>query len=451
MSCVTVPLDRGFLFMDTETLQESEVEADLRITKDNWLLSEVRWLVRVVVSSLDRFYWDNGFSKAASLAYSSLLSLFPITALIFGLLAFFAVSTENISKVREFVFRQFVPSTEVVDKILFYMGEFGKVITDPSSSFNILAFGFLIFTAILLINSIEYALNEIWQVFESRSITDRITIFCAIILLAPVLAISAFYFTKLRLEPIFGDLGIGSLYTFLLPFLIDFAAFFLLNYLVPKAPVKVRSAMFGAFISALLFGLAKAGFAIYVERFASYDKLYGALAAIPVFLIWLYVSWIVVLLGAETSYQAQYLPRYGKVWKRSVLSVGDARMVLAMQALLMIARAFRNGSALPNDLLIAESLGCSSTVLKPALAALERASIITRGTSREVPLTLMRSPEKISMREVRDALFTNKVVMHFPAEMSSLFLHFKDQRTLGEVTLADIIGEVSAPKVTEQN
>jgi len=424
-----------------QTAPSQEPPAVLTVPRKviEWFISEFRWLFRVVISSVDRFYWGNGFSRAASLAYTSLLSLFPVTALIFGLLAIFAVSPDNIAKVREFVFRQLVPNSEVVDKILFYMSEFGNAVTDPSSSYNILAFGFLLFTSILLINSIEYALNEIWQVFEPRSITDRITIFCAVLLLAPVLLISAFYFTKLRLEPIFGDLGIGRLYAFLLPFLFDFVALLALNYLVPKAPVKFSSAVFGAFISALLFGLAKSGFAIYIGQFASYDKFYGALAAVPIFLIWLYLSWIVVLLGAESAYQAQYLPRQGKIWARSIMSVGDARMVLATQALIMIARAFGSGKTLPNELDIAETLGCSSPILKPALFALEKAGIITRGETRAMPLTLLKSPERVTLKEIRDALFTPHAVMHFPHEVSKLFGYFKDESQLAVVTLKDII------------
>jgi membrane protein len=411
------------------------------------IVDQIRWLFRVLISSLDRFYWDNGFSRAASLAYTSLLSLFPVTALIFGLLAIFAVSNENISNVREFVFRQFVPNSQVVERILFYMGEFGSAVTDPSSPFNLLAFGFLIITSILLINSIEYALNEIWQVFEARRVTDRITIFSAMLLLAPILAISAFYFAKLRVDPFLRNADIVRVYTFLVPFLIDYGAFFCLNYLVPKAPVKVTSALFGAFLSSLLFGCAKAGFAIYIERFASYDRLYGALAVIPIFLIWLYVSWIIVLLGAESAYQAQYLPKFGKVWRRSVLSVGDARMVLAMQALTMITKGFLGGQPLPNDLEIAETLGCSSTVLKPALSALEKAGIIARGRTREMPLTLLKSPETITLLEIRDALFQKRIVMRYPEEMSRLFQYFKDQSQLGGITLAQITADGSIPKI----
>jgi membrane protein len=441
------PYGDDYTVVDDDTTQRfiAKLPAPL-----NRIATELTWIIRVILSAFDRFYSDNGFSRAASLAYTSLLSLFPITAMVFGVLAAFAVSNDNISRVREFVFRQFVPSAQVVDKVLLFMEDFGRAVTDPSSSFNLLAFGFLTFTSILLINSIESVLNEIWQVFEPRSITDKIAIFSAVLLLAPILAVSAFYFARLRIDAVMGDGVVLRAYTLLLPYLFDFAAFFALNYLVPKAPVKVFSAMIGAALSSLLFGAAKSGFAIYVEQFASYDKLYGALAAIPVFLIWLYVSWSIVLLGAEAAYQAQYLPRIGRIWRRSALNVGDARMVLALQALTMVAQAFRAGGRLPNELDVAQGLGCSSTVLKPILYALEKQGIITKAITREGPLTLLRAPEMITLREIRDALFHGISSVRYAGELATVLGIFRDKRSLRDTTLAMVLDSGSdVPLTTE--
>ncbi len=428
--------------MDTERIIENVVKPLPFIKRmGHWLVSEVRWLFRVSLSSADRFYRDNGFSRAASLAYTSLLSLFPVTALIFGLLAAFAVSPEHITKVREFVFHQFVPSSQAVEAILEQLNRFGQVISDPSVS--AVMFGFLVFTSILLINAVEYALNEVWQVYEPRSITDRIAIFCAILVIAPVLLVSAYSFTKFRIEtwlPQFANGGLAlQLYTVLLPFLIDIAAFFSLYYLVPKAPVRVSSAIFGAFVAALFFAFAKQGFAVYIERFASYDKLYGAVAAVPIFLIWLYLAWSILLFGAESSYQAQHMPRNGKVWKRSILSVGDARMVLAIQAMMMAARAFIKGDRLPNELEIAEHLGCSSVILKPAVSALEKAGIISRGAGRDMPLVLLRDPRRISLDELREALFGGRPVFHFSSELSRMYQVIASGKELRKTNLADLL------------
>ncbi|RIL04973.1 MAG: hypothetical protein DCC75_12135 [Proteobacteria bacterium] len=416
---------------------EMTVSAPLRFW--NWLVSELRWLVRVLVSSGDRFYWDNGFSKAASLAYTSLLSLVPLFALVFGILATFATSKDYVDQVREFLFKQFVPDNQFVDTVLDYLNQFSATI----SSLNILVFGFLVITALLLINSVEYALNETWQVYEPRPIGHRVAIFCAILLIGPVLFISAYYFTKLRFEPFLIGIGISTMlyswYQFLLPCLIDFIAFLSLYYLVPRAPVRLNSAIFGAFIAALLFNLAKISYAVYLEEFASYDKVYSTLAAIPISLFWLYLAWIIVLLGAESCYQAQYLPKFGKVWKRSVLSVGDARLILAFQSLAMIFEAFSAGKRAPNDLELAEALGCSTVVLKPTLDALERARILSRGDSREMPLALLRSPETISLGDIKKALFGERAPAHFAAQMAKLYERLIDDRNLDKAYLSEIL------------
>ncbi|NDC38021.1 MAG: YihY family inner membrane protein [Proteobacteria bacterium] len=404
-----------------------------------WCLEELRFLARVLISSADRFYWDNGFSKAASLAYTTLFALVPLTMLAFGLLSSFALSNQHLPDVREFIFRQFVPQLEVVDEILRNLELFSTRIHEVS----ILAGAFIVITVILLLNSIEFVLNEVWQVYEARPISHRIGIFCTIIVVAPVLALSAYYFTSFRLQPLLQDYGfipyLTQLYPIFVPALIDFAAFLLLYFYVPKAPVRFRSAVFGGLISAVLFGFAKVGFATYIESFAQYNKVYGAIASIPVFLFWVYLAWSIVLYGAEVSYQAQYLPRRGKLWKRAVLSSGDGRMLLAMQALVEVSHAFQQGKKLPNDLELAEQLGCSCVILKPALDAMERAGIVARGDSRTMPITLTRSPEKILLSEVREAVLQDSASLHYPEAMARMFSAFKVDGSSQELTLAQLV------------
>jgi|GEM_PF-576199 len=421
-------------------------------------LSWLHWLVRVLISSCDRFYWDNGFSKAASLAYTTLLSLVPLMALLFGLLGSFAASSEHIGEIRAFIFKQFVPSLDAADTILHYLTTFSEQI----SNLNALVFATVVITSILLINSIEYTLNEIWQVNEARSIANRIAIFSAILVISPVLAVSAYYFTRFRVQPYLDDFGPGGtaiaswlstldgLYFAAVPYFIDFLAFAALYMLVPKAVVRLRSALFGAFLAAILFGLAKWGFAVYIEHFASYAKIYSTLAAIPIFLFWLYLAWSIVLLGAEASYQAQYLPRTGEaVWHRSLLSVGDGALLLAVQALVMVTRAFLKGQRLPSDLEVAEGLGCSTVVLNPALSALERARIVVRGDSADQPLTLLRSPDAITVADIHRALCAGRSScrerLHYPAELRATFAYFERPLGANDVTLAQIVSQGVEP------
>ncbi|RMG43194.1 MAG: YihY family inner membrane protein [Candidatus Dadabacteria bacterium] len=405
--------------------------------------------VRVIVAAADRFYRDNGFSRSASLAYTTLLSLVPAMALGFGWLASFAVSKQYVSQVREFLFHHFVPIPDTVDIVLDYLTRFSAAI----SELNVLVIGFLVVTSLLLINSVEYALNEIWQVFEPRPVPHRIAIFCAIIVIGPVILISAWYFTKLRLEPFISGVTyfqheITAIYGLILPYLVDCSAFLALYYLVPKAGVRFRPALFGAMIAALLFALVKTAFVIYIRDFSSYDRVYGALAAIPVFLVWLYLLWTVILYGAECAYQAQYLPEQGKVFKHSVMSIGAGRFVLALQVLVAVARAFLDGKELPTEQGLAEKLGCSTVILKPILADLERSGLLTRGAGREKYVTFLKNPEKILISDVKEAVFKEQPQELYFEEMQTIFRAFEKRQAAEEFGLLELLKVGSSAAAT---
>jgi membrane protein len=419
----------------SEGLEQGPVERTARGMV--WLASELRWIGRVVLSSSERFYWDNGFSKASSLAYTSLLSLVPLTLVVFGIVATFM---QGHSDVRKFVLQQFLPGgVESLDALLPYLDDLLLGLRNQ----NVAVIATLVVTSLLLLNSIEYALNQVWQVYEARSITDRLMIFSSIIVILPALAVSGYY-TSSKVQPmVAGVYFLSTAYEDALPFLIDFLAFVGL-YLVPRAPVRVLSACFGAIVASFLFGWAKSLFAWYVTQFTSYSTFYGALAAVALFLFWLYIAWTIVLFGAEVSYQAQYLPRRGKLWKRSVMTVGDGAMLLCGQALVYLARAFEAGQKLPNELELAERLGCSSVVFKPSLDALEHAGIIMRGDGKDMPLLLMRTPRTITLADLERAIFNGRHTMLLGDEMAKLFSSFGCRRRSSEVTLADIAAEEKA-------
>jgi membrane protein len=404
----------------------------------SWLLAEMRHLLHILFSSTDRFYNDNGFSRAASLAYTTLLSLVPLTTLIFGFLASFASLESYLPGVREFLFKQFIPNAGGVDKVLGFLEAQNRAV----ASVNVVVIPFLVITSLLLINSIEYALNQVWQVYESRSIPQRIAAACAMMVIAPIFAISMYYTTKFRVGPLFSNIAsqvsfITSLYEFLVPFLIDFIAFSSLYYLVPKAPVFFRAALAGGFVSALLFFLAKGGFAIYIRDYSSYELMYGTLATIPIFLFWLYLAWAIVLYGAEVAYHTEYLPRTGYLFRRHLLSIGDGRFINAIQALVIIGRAFSLGERLPNEIELCERLGCSSVVLKPTLDALRRAGILARSDTRVMELTLTCAPEKIQLSQVWRCLFPQKDLPSFPTEIERSLQPFLGQGS--DISLAQVI------------
>ncbi len=411
---------------------------------------ECKFFWRVILSSLHRFYWDNGFSKAAALAYTTLFSLVPITVVALAILGSSILANKTVAvEVRNFVVEEFLPGLDqdLQNQVEVKLEEFGGKIVDLLSfseetyTKSFLVFIFLFVSSLLLINSIESQMNQIWQVYEPRSLAHRLSVFCTIIVLAPVFALAAYYANRILTTT--AEQSTGLLYTMdvflshLVPFLVELFAFFCLYYLVPKAPVHRRSAFFGACIAAIFFHISKVVYTDYISNFSSYKLIYDTTSAILIFLFWLYLLWSIVLFGAELSYQVQYLPRNAKLYTRSLLSVGDGLLLLAVQALLMIVKAYEKGDKMPNDLDLCEALGCSSIVLRPAIAALKRAQIISQGSEQGLPITLAKSPESILITDIIKALFLHTRQVICASELRELFRTL-DQTSQSTLTLADL-------------
>jgi DNA-binding IscR family transcriptional regulator len=121
------------------------------------------------------------------------------------------------------------------------------------------------------------------------------------------------------------------------------------------------------------------------------------------------------------------------------MSVGDGAMVLSVQTLVLIARAFKRGEKIPNELEIAEYLGCSSVVLKSSLDALEQSGVIMRGDGRDMPLLLMKSPDNVSVAEIRDAVFKKRSAMFLGSELGRMYECFSGSKDPKNVSITDLI------------
>jgi membrane protein len=263
------------------------------------------------VRRLSKHVWthfreDRCFEEAASLSYTSLLSMVPLLAVIFGIVSVFPVFNEWSIRLQSFIFDNFLPDTG--QQIVPYINSF----LDSVSSLTLPGTLVLIVTALLLMVRIEVALNRVWRVDRSRSLTNRIVMYWAALTLAPLLIAAA---VALSAQQLFGQsgylgflpAGLADLWIFLLYWLV----FALLFVMVPNRSVKLRYAAIGALLSAVLFSLAKAGFVAYVSN-TSYKVIYGALATVPLFLFWLYLVWVIVLLGASLAASLTTFSDFGR-------------------------------------------------------------------------------------------------------------------------------------------
>lgn len=241
------------------------------------------------------FQEDRCLEEAASLSYTSLLSMVPLLAVAFGIVAIFPVFEEWSERLQSFIFDNFMPS--VGEQIVPYLNNF----LDSVSGLTLPGTMVLILTALLLMVRIEVAFNRIWRVERNRTLVNRIVMYWAVLTLAPLLMAAA---VALSASNLFGANGLeGSVSPGLARlgmFGLSWLAFTLMFVLVPNRSVHIKHALAGAFLSAVLFEVAKAVFVAYVSN-TNYKVVYGALATIPIFLFWLYIVWTVVLFGASLA------------------------------------------------------------------------------------------------------------------------------------------------------
>ena len=239
------------------------------------------------------FYRQHGMTRAASLAYTILFAFVPLIIIIISVLSYFTVFDNITEEIEAFVFSNFVPNTGNI--VLSYLINF----QDQAKNLPWISFGFLFVTAIMLLINMETHLNELWGLKKHRHYGLSILIHWAILIIGPILLcisliissylVSASLFTK--------DIVAHSLK--IAPFLCSILAYTFLYNALPSCKVKFMDSLIGGVFSAILFEGAKTGFAFYTSIFQGYQLLYGALATIPLFLLWLYCCALTFLFGGQ--------------------------------------------------------------------------------------------------------------------------------------------------------
>ena len=259
-----------------------------------WGFYFVRFAVR-------RFYQQRGLQIASSLAYTTLLSLVPLVTVVFGILGELPYFSGLQGSVQSFISGNFMPAFG--DTVWQHL----NVFVDRASDLTMPGIIVLVLIALLLMATIENAFNIIWHVRRQRHAVARFLVYSTILTLGPLLAgtgvLATSYLFSLKLFHQMGDVySLREHFISWLPVITTVFVFALLYLVVPNCRVKRRHAITGAMLAALLFEGAMAGFRIYLKSVPTYQIIYGAIAVIPVFLIWVYISWVIVILGAHFTF-----------------------------------------------------------------------------------------------------------------------------------------------------
>jgi membrane protein len=277
-----------------------------------------------------RFYEERGLQTAGSLTYTTLLSLIPLITVALAVATAFPVFDETIGALQLFLLENFLPDADGINTIAEQITAF----TSNAGRLTAIGLVFFFVTAVMLMMTIDTSLNRLFRVQRSRPTLQQVLMYWAVITLGPVFIGLSLSMTSFAVGASFGWLRlsiVADAVLGVLPFLFTCAALTLLYQIVPNRHVPARDALIGGVLAGIAFEIAKRGFAIYLTRFPTYTLIYGAFATIPIFLVWLYMSWVVVLAGATlTAMLPAY--RYAEAKPIAGRDFVDALLVLSVLA-----------------------------------------------------------------------------------------------------------------------
>jgi membrane protein len=288
-----------------------------------------------------RFFEDRSSQTAGSLTYTTLLSIVPLLTVALALSTAFPVFDQLVDALEEYALDNFLPNAQGLDALADQIQSF----TEAAGRLTALGLAGLALTSVLLMLTIDESLNRIFRVRRRRPLLQRLLTYWALITLGPVLVGASLSMTSFLLGASLGLLKLGAAAESLLgvlPFVLTWATLTLLYVVVPYRQVRWRDALLGALLGALMFELAKRGFAFYITRFPTYTLIYGTFATLLIFLVWLYVSWMVVLIGATVT---ALLPAFHSI-SGELRPVPGRELRDALQVLGVLSRAQADGTVL---------------------------------------------------------------------------------------------------------
>jgi membrane protein len=337
---------------------------------------------------------------AGSLTYTTLLAMVPVFTVAVALLSSTPFFHEVMERIREFLRMNLMP--DIAEKITtVYMREFSR----NARRLTLVGVGVVLVVAVWMMLIMDRSLNAIWRVRQTRPLWMSVLGYVTVIALGPILLGVSVTITTFMLA-LSGELAVLSpvAHAVLLravPILVSALAFFLLYRIIPHRHVPWRHAALGGLVAAALFEAAKQGFAFFVHMSPTYNVVYGAFAAVPIFLVWIYLSWLVILFGAELTASAPYWRN--ALWKKSPTPAMRFREALTVTRALLEGHSQRD--------VLREKTGLPEEELGETLAQMIDGGVVKRQgrnhfalteATREVLATKAAQPvEPVSQRKRR--------------------------------------------------
>ena len=342
------------------------------------------------------FFRDHCPIRAAALTYFTLLSLIPLLVIVFAFFKTFGGEVWIDDVIKPLIFKVLSTGTgEVISNAIDELVSNAK-----AGALGSVGFVFLLLTAFSLIEQVESTMNAIWGVKSKRIFIQRWVFYWAALTIFPLLvglslSVSAYLGSLKEVQELSSPLGYK-----ILPLLLQGLAFFLLYIILPRTKVRFFSAFTGALIALILWEFFKKGYLLYSSNAINYNFVYGSLAALPLFMIWLFISWLVVLLGAEIVYASQNFITIRQRRKSADISTRLFEAI-SLDIILESTRNFmKDGSALDPET-FARRQSFPFDLVNNAMNKLSSAGIIRRLNGQVV---LSRDPETLTIDEILNAV-----------------------------------------------
>ncbi len=406
---------------------------------------------RLVLLVGREFFADGCLMRASALTYATLLSIVPVFALTFAVLKGLGVQNTLQPLILE---RITVGSEEIVNQIVAYINNTNV------GSLGTIGLVALIFTVVALLSNIETSFNMIWGVPETRSRWRRFSDYIAVLVIAPILLFVAISMTTTLQSQAFVQklielAYVGQVIYFLfkvLPYVAIWSALIFLYIFMPNTTVRFTSAIIGGVLAGTLWQLAQWVYVASQIGVSRYNAIYGTLAALPILMIWIYISWIIVLLGGEVAYVWQNLHIIRREIREEKVNIFSQEMV-ALTIMLMVVEGFYRGDRALGMDRIAEHLKLPPRLCREILGELVQLGFLSevRGEEEEgYVYQPARPPEKVEVFEIIQALRGHGVTLErhegIPEweRVQALESRIIDANSdaLSGATLTDLLGEM---------
>jgi membrane protein len=358
--------------------------------------------------------------QAAALSYYTMFGLVPLAVVMLMVFQFFPVYQGAGQKIKESIYTQLhlstieYPDPANPDAAIKLTDNLDAIVEKVFAGFNqgtiaIVGAIIIILAALLLLSTIEGVFDHIWGVGRSRSIVHRIVNYWAILTLGPLLLATAIYVaTKYSTISEIQKTVLSHTTPVVVSYVASVAGFFLLYLVLPNAKVKARAAIWGAIVAALVWTFAKWGFKLYVVRFIPYNQIYGVLGLIPLGVLWIYVSWLIVLFGLQLTYTTQYLPTLDAEEIEAATRKTDEYFIAGdltiMNIVSVLASAFEKGDGAIEAAAVSTRLNMPAELADKVLEHLVSAGLVARVAEPKDGFLLAKDPATLKLSEIADAV-----------------------------------------------